>query len=84
LALRDHASSRSYGASFLVELWDAADGGRRLGAFFAGGFAPALALSPDGKILATANESDGRVRLWDLEKAVAAAEEKGAAPPSVP
>ncbi len=61
---------RGFGNSYVVEVWDAVDGGRLLGSFSAGGQIATLALSPDGKTLATSNDVSGRVRLWDLETAV--------------
>ncbi len=56
LAHSNHELISHHGAVFVVELWDAAEGGKKLGAFYAGGRVQALALSPDGKLLATGNE----------------------------
>ena len=47
-----------------IIVWDPATGGRRL-RLETPGFVSALAYSPDGTLLASANGFDGSVRIWD-------------------
>jgi len=52
-----------------IQLWDLRSGSRRILLDEAHGFVGALAFSPDGSLLATANHHEHYARLWDLETA---------------